>query len=173
MSSPVGLDHGEPHGTVLGWLFTYRADVPGVALSDNGTLFLLTGDEVQSDACLCRLPPHGNVRIVERREGRRTTRYLEGTPDFVFEVAASSAAYDLHSKKRAYERAGTPEYVVWQIYERRITWFRLVGGRSIEVHPDDDGVIESSVFPGLRLAVSKMIDGDYRGVLNELTDRRT
>jgi Uma2 family endonuclease len=168
VSSPVGFDHSEPHSSAVGWLYVYRTRTPGVRSADNGTIFLPTGDEVQPDGCLFRLLPEGRIRIVERREGRRKTRYLEGTPDLVFEVAASSASYDLHSKKRAYERAGVPEYIVWQVYDRRITWFRLHDGRYIEVEPDENGIIESLVFLGLRLAVVKMLDGDDAGVLAAL-----
>ena len=49
-----------------------------------------------------------------------------------------------------------------------IDWFRLVEGAYIWVEPDDDGVIESEAFPGLRLAVPKMLAGDLAGVLAEL-----
>jgi Uma2 family endonuclease len=168
VSSPVGITHGEPHGRAVGWLFVFQARTPEVHLADNTTVFLPTGDEVQPDACLYRLEPHGNVRLVKRREGRQTVEYLEGAPGFVFEVAASSASYDLHSKKRAYEQSGVLEYLVWQIYERRITWFRLHEGHFVEIEPDENGVIESAVFHGLRLAIEKMLSGDDAGVLAEL-----
>ena len=168
VSSPVGFEHSEPHSLVVAWLVVYRTRMPGVRTSDNGTIFLPTGDEVQPDGCLFRLHPEGRIRIIERREGKRKAQYLEGTPDLVFEVAASSASYDLHSKKQAYEQSGVPEYIVWQVYERRITWFRLHEGRYIEVAPDENGVIESAVFPGLRLAVTKMLGGDEAGMLAAL-----
>lgn len=168
VSSPVGIEHAEPHGQAVGWLYVFRARTPSVHLSDNGTVFLPTGDEVQPDACLYRLEPAGNIRLVKRREGKHTVEYLEGAPEFVFEVAASSASYDLHSKKRAYERSGVLEYVVWLIYERQIRWFDLKEGHYVEVEPDEHGVIESAVFPGLRLAVEKMLSGDDAGVLAAL-----
>lgn len=168
VSSPVGNEHGEPHGSVVGWLFTYKTRTPDVRLADSGTVFLPTGDEVQPDACIYRLSPGGTVRLMKRREGRRTVTYLEGVADLVFEIAASSASYDLHSKKRAYERSGVPEYIVWQVYERRIDWFRLEDGRYVTVEPDGRRIIESITFPGLRLAVAKMLDGDDAGVIAEL-----
>ncbi|MGD9891995.1 MAG: Uma2 family endonuclease [Dehalococcoidia bacterium] len=168
VSSPVSNSHSEPHGVAVGWLLVFRASSPGIRLADNGTVFLPSGDEVQPDACLYRVPPTGNVRLVKRREGRHTVEYLEGAPEFVFEVAASSASYDLHSKMRAYEQSGVLEYVVWQIYEQRITWFRLRDGRYVEVEADENGVIESAVFPGLRLAIAKMLSGDVAGVLAAL-----
>jgi Uma2 family endonuclease len=168
VSSPVSIQHGEPHGSAVLWLGTYRARTSGLRIADNTTLLLPTGDEVQPDVCLYRSPPSGNVRYVERREGKERASYLEGVPDLVFEVAASSASYDLHSKKRSYERSGVPEYIVWQIYEGRLAWFRLTDGRYVEVAPDERGVIESAVFPGLRLAVTKLLAGDDAGVLDEL-----
>ncbi len=168
VSSPVGNQHSVPHGSVVGWLYVYKLRTPGVHLAVDGTTFLPTGDEVQPDGCLYRLPPLGNIRVIERQEGKRKSRYLEGVPDLVFEVAASSASYDLHSKKRAYERSGVPEYIAWQVYEARIDWFRLVDGRYVTIEPDANGIIESTTFPGLRLAVAKMLDGDDAGVIAEL-----
>jgi Uma2 family endonuclease len=168
VSSPVSRNHGVPHGRAVGWLSVYQARTPGTELAVNTTLLLPTGDEVQPDLCLYRLPPLGRVQFVERREGRQMTVYLSGVPDMVFEVAASSASYDLHNKKRSYERAGVLEYIVWQIYEGRLSWFRLEDGRYVEVEPNERGVIESAVFPGLRLAVTKLLEGDLAGVLDEL-----
>ncbi|MGB3239101.1 MAG: Uma2 family endonuclease, partial [Geitlerinemataceae cyanobacterium] len=37
--------------------------------------------------------------------------YVEGAPELIVEVAASSAAYDLHDKKRVYRRNGVREYL--------------------------------------------------------------
>jgi Uma2 family endonuclease len=41
------------------------------------------------------------------------------------EIAGSSAAYDLHDKLKVHRRNGVPEYLVWQIFERRLDWFYL------------------------------------------------
>jgi Uma2 family endonuclease len=49
-----------------------------------------------------------------------------------------------------------------------LTWFRLTDGRYVEVEPLERGVIESAVFPGLRLAVTKLLASDQAGVLDEL-----
>ena len=172
VSSPVGTEHSEPHSSAAGWLHAYRLRAPGVRVAIDGTVILPGDNEVQPDVCLYRLAPEGDVHLVRRREGRRTVTYLEGIPGVVFEVAASSASYDLHSKLRVYERAGVPEYIVWQVYDRRIRWFRLEDGRYRDVEPDARGVIESQVFPGLRLAVGKMLAGDDTGVLAALEGRR-
>lgn len=169
VSSPASNEHSVPHSTAVGWLFAFKARTPGLGLAVDGTLFLPTGDEVQPDACLYRLPPAGAVRLRTMREGDRPVHYLEGAPELIFEVAVSSASYDLHSKKRAYERAGVQEYIVWQIYEGRIDWFSLRDGRYTTLDPDEHGAIESRVFPGLRLAVQSMLDGNDAAVLDALS----
>jgi len=162
VASPLRSDsHGEPHADVLLWLGTYRLASPGVRVSDNATVLLDVGNEVQPDAVVWR-----------DGQGARLTDdgYIEGTPSLIVEVAASSASYDLHDKKEAYRRSGVPEYVVWRTLNGAIDWFRLdpATGEYVTVQPDERGVIESVTFPGLRLAVPKLLDGDLAGVLAEL-----
>jgi Uma2 family endonuclease len=60
------------------------------------------------------------------------------------------------------------EYLVWQVYENRFDWFRLQAGRYVPVAPDARGVIVSTAFPGLRLAILKLLAGDAAAVLDEL-----
>jgi Uma2 family endonuclease len=91
--------------------------------------------------------------------------YVVGAPELVVEVAASSASYDLHDKMEAYRLAGVPAYVVWRTVDRMIDWFRLRDGEYVRVEPDEDGVIESEAFPGLRLDLPAMIAGDRRRLL--------
>jgi Uma2 family endonuclease len=161
VASPLRSDfHGEPHADVMGWLVAYRAKSPGVRVSDNATVQLDADNEVQPDACLWREEP-GGPRLTE--DG-----YIAGAPQFVVEVAASSASYDLHDKLRAYRRNGVREYVVWRVLDGTIDWFRLRAGEYVRVEPDARGVIESATFPGLRLHVRNMLARDVAGVLAEL-----
>jgi Uma2 family endonuclease len=159
--SPVSAFHAEPHGWVMGWLAAYLAKHPGARLADNITLILDENTEVQPDACLWREEP-GAAHVGE--DG-----YLHGAPQLVVEIAASSAAYDLFDKKDAYRRAGVREYIVWQALEGMINWFRLRDGEYVWVDPNEDGIIESQEFPGLRLAVPRMVTGDLAGVLSVLS----
>ena len=54
---------------------------------------------MQLDAFLCLDPvQRGRSRITE-------DDYLEGPPELIVEIAASSAAYDLHDKKHVYQRS--------------------------------------------------------------------
>jgi Uma2 family endonuclease len=156
----VGPEHATKHSSVIGWLVVYAAGQAGVEVCDNATLQLADHD-VQPDAMLRRT---GATAMSVRLETA-----ISGPPEFVFEVAASSAGYDLHQKLRVYERNGVPEYVVWQLYENRIEWFELREGRYERRTPGADGIIESRQFPGLRLHVKKMLDGDLAGVLAPLT----
>ena len=94
--------------------------------------------------------------------------YLEGAPELVVEVAASSASIDLHDKLRAYRRNGVQEYVVWRTEEQRIDWFELADGEYRPLPADDAGVVHSRVFPGLRLAVPALLNGDLAAALREL-----
>ncbi len=57
------------------------------------------------------------------------------------------------------------EYIVWQIYENRLDWFRLQEGRYVALQPDEAGIIRSEIFPGLWLAVNGLREGDMAGVL--------
>jgi Uma2 family endonuclease len=167
VASPVRYQmHGKQHGMVVGWLFTYQARTAGVRLADNATVELDDVNEVQPDAFLFYDPPReGGARITSRG-------YIEGAPQLVVEVSASSASYDMHGKMEAYRRNGVLEYVVWLVYERRILWLRLRDDAYVEVKPDERGLIESEAFPGLRLAVEAMLNEDAAGVLAALDPGR-
>ena len=71
----------------------------------------LDGDnEPQPDAVL-RLANGGQSSI-------SPDDYIEGAPELIVEIAASSASYDLHDKLRVYRRNGVQEYIVWRTYSR-------------------------------------------------------
>jgi Uma2 family endonuclease len=155
--------HGDQQTIVVVWLGTYAARTPGVKSGISASIFLDDQSEVQPDGFLFREPPPapGAVR-------RRPDQYLEGAPQLMVEVAASSAHYDLTDKFALYERAGVREYIVWEVLAERIHWFRLRDGVYTRLEPDERGVIESEEFPGLRLHVPTMLAGDLAGVLDEL-----
>jgi Uma2 family endonuclease len=162
MPSPVSASHSKAHGYVMGWLSTYCAATPRVALHDNAALRLDLDNEVQPDALLrLEAGAGGNSRIA-------ADDYVEGAPELVVEVAASSAAIDLHDKLRVYRRNGVQEYVVWQIYDERLDWFVLQEGEYVLLEPDAAGLVRSQVFPGLWLAVSALLAGDLAVVIAEL-----
>jgi Uma2 family endonuclease len=162
MPSPVSVQHGESHAFIIGWLLTYAATTPGIRLLDNTSLRLDTRNEVQPDAMLLVDEAHGGrCRVAE--DG-----LVQGSPEFVAEVATSSVAYDLHSKLRAYQRNGVQEYLVLLTYEQRIVWYVLAAGKYVPLQPNEDGVLRSRAFPGLWLDPIRFWNGDINGLLTVL-----
>jgi Uma2 family endonuclease len=163
MASPLRFEpHAEPHADLMGWLWTYKIATPGVRLGDNPTVRLDVDNEPQPDAVL----------LIDAQQGGQTCLsddgYIEGAPEFVAEISASTATIDLRDKKRVYRRNGVKEYLVWQVMNRRIDWFSLQEEEYIALLPDAEGIIRSRVFPGLWLAVSALIDGDMPSAIATL-----
>jgi Uma2 family endonuclease len=158
--SPLRFEpHARPHGHLITVLGVYEASTPGVKMGDNPTVRLDLDNEPQPDAVL----------LVDEAVGGQSRLsedgYIEGAPELVAEVAASSAANDLHDKKRVYRRNGVKEYIVWQVLDQKLDWFVLQEGEYISIEPDEGGIIRSQVFPGLWLAVSALLAGDMARVL--------
>ncbi|MGH9847656.1 MAG: Uma2 family endonuclease [Blastocatellia bacterium] len=160
LGTPVNVPHSECHADIIGWLGNYRVATPGVACGDNGTVRIDEDNEPQPDVSL-RIKIGGASRVSK-------DQYLEGAPELIAEVAMSSASYDLNDKLQTYRRNGVKEYIVWQLIERKLTWFRLQEGEYVAVKPDKKGVIESSVFPGLRLHVKALLADKMADVMAEL-----
>ncbi|MCC3413321.1 MAG: Uma2 family endonuclease [Microcoleus sp. PH2017_29_MFU_D_A] len=163
MASPLRFEpHAEPHADLMGWLWTYKIATPGVRLGDNPTVRLDVDNEPQPDAVL----------LIDAQRGGQTCLsddgYIEGAPEFVAEISASTATIDLRDKKRVYRRSKVKEYLVWQVTDRRIDWFSLQEEEYISLVPDAAGIIRSRVFPGLWLAVSALLDGDMPSALATL-----
>jgi len=154
--------HGKPHSLLVGWIIAYAAATPGVDFSDNATVLLDLENEHQPDALLRLEPIHGGRSRVTRDD------YIEGPPDLIVEVAASSAAYDLHDKKRVYARSGVQEYLVAQAYERRVDWWELREGVFTSLPLEADGTLRSRVFPGLWLDPTALWAGDAAALLATL-----
>lgn len=160
MPTPVHfVQHSQPHVDIIAWLGLYRAATPGVVGGDNATVRLDYENVVQPDALL-RLEPAlgGRSRVTE-------DDYLAGPPELVVEIAASSASYDLHDKRRVYARNGVQEYLVAQAYEQRVDWFALREGVYETLQPDSEGVLRSEVFPGLWLPADALWAGDLAAML--------
>ena len=58
--------------------------------------------------------------------------------------------------------------MVWQVVERQIDWFVLTDGEYRPLPMPPSGMLESRVFPGLRMAVDALLQGDIARVLAEL-----
>ena len=164
-SPPRFPEHAAPHFQLNTWLGLYCFATPGVQGGDNATVRLDLENEVQPDGLLCLEPElGGKSRVTE-------DHYLEGPPELILEIAASSASYDLHMKLRAYQRSGVEEYIAVQMYERRIDWFRLREGIYQPLQPDSTGLLSSEVFPGLCLNTAAFWGGNMTQVLATLQEK--
>ena len=162
VASPVRNElHGVPHARVVTWLCVYEAGTPGVQTSDNATVRLDWDNEPQPDASLRILPEFGG-------QSRDDEGYVALAPEWVGEIAGSSASYDLHDKLEAYRRNGVREYFVWRTEDTALDWFVHRGGRYERLEAGSDGLLRSEVFPGLWLDPAALLAGDLRRVLEVL-----
>ena len=163
VASPVRVRrHGQPHSDIITWLGNYRSATPGVMVCDNTTVRLDADNEPQPDALL---------RLDESKGGQSRISqddYIEGAPELILEIAASSASYDLHDKLRAYRRNGVKEYLVWLTQEQAFRWYMLQEGEYVLQQPDAQGILHSRIFPGLQLAVEALLAGQMPQVLTVL-----
>ena len=163
MPSPLrARKHGKPHNEIGTWLGVYAAESPGVECFDNSTVRLDLDNEPQPDLVLVKSPEHGGQVHISEDD------YIEGAPDLVAEIVASSSAYDLHQKKGAYRRNGVLEYLAWITGEKRVIWWELRDGEYHEIAPAADGLLKSRVFPGLWLDTAALLRGDMKSVLAAL-----
>ncbi|CBN54280.1 MULTISPECIES: Uma2 family endonuclease [Kamptonema] len=153
-------NHGEPHAYIMTWLGVYKASTPGVQVGDNATVRLDTDNEVQPDALL-RIEQGGTSRISE-------DDYVEGAPELIVEIAASTVSIDRHQKLKVYRRNGVKEYVIWRVDDGELDWFYLQDGEYRQREANAEGMICSQVFPGLWLDKAALLSGDLAKVLAEL-----
>jgi hypothetical protein len=163
MSSALRFQsHGKPHSLVNTWLGFYQAFTDGVEIADASTVRLDDSNEPQPDIALFLQPAMGGQVTLSDDD------YLEGAPELLVEISASTVSIDLGAKKNAYERNGVQEYIVWRVLDQEIDWFRLESGRYVDLVPDADGILRSTQFPGLWLDRTALLAGNMRQVLQIL-----
>jgi Uma2 family endonuclease len=157
VASPVRVwRHAAPHSRIIIWLGLYQASTPDVNLADNATLRLDLDNEPQPDVALWL---DGGNAFVDDDD------YLQGAPELLVEVAASSAALDLHHKLQAYRRNGVQEYLVLLTQEQEVRWHTFADGETALIQPDARGVLCSRVLPGLHLSPDHFWRADLAGLL--------
>jgi Uma2 family endonuclease len=155
MPSPVRHKrHGHPHTRLVAWLANYETDTPGVEAGDNSSVRLDLDNEPQPDGFLIILPERGGQARISEDD------YIEGAPELVAEVASSSVSYDLGKKLNAYRRSGVREYIVWRVLDRQVDWFVNREGLFEPMPPSADGILRSTVFPGLWLDPAALVRGE-------------
>ena len=165
MASPARSEnHGEPHADLIGWLSMYRTFTRGVRVNAEGSVRLGASSEPQPDAMMYIRPEHGGrIRI-------SADDFVEGGPELVAEVAASSIRYDTGEKFLLYQRYDVQEYIIWRVPDQEIDWFVRREGRYAPLTPDAEGRLCSEVFPGLWLDAGALIRGDMVQVLAVLQE---
>lgn len=150
-SPPNFSRHGVPRFNLIGQLGSYTSRAPGIVGAVNPSMLVGGMDEPQPDVALYWDAAHGGQTQLDG-EG-----WLVSAPDLVAEVAHSSRSYDLTVKKDLYRRIGVREYIVWQVEDGRIDWWRLDDGSYVPLAPDESGAVHSVVFPGLALNVPSLL----------------
>lgn len=163
MPSPVRFRrHSDPHSALVGCTFFYRAFTPIVLSGADGTARLDLDNEPQPDAMLLIDPAFGGQARITVDD------YIEGAPEWVGEVSASSVSFDLHTKLNVYRRNGVREYVVWRVLDKQIDWFVLRSGEFELLAADEAGILRSEVLPGLWLDAEALVRGDLPQVFHVL-----
>ena len=154
--------HGLPHSHLNSWITNYTAYTPGTLVADAPSVRLNNNNEPQPDIILILDPDlGGQTRITE-------DDYIEGAPELIAEISASTVSIDLGAKKTAYERNGVQEYLVWRVLDQELDWFVLQAGHYVLLHSDTDGITRSRIFPGLGLDTSALLNGNLQQVLTTL-----
>lgn len=151
--------HGRPHHHLSTWLGVYEASTPGVEGGDNSTIRLDLRNEPQPDALLFIAPEFGGQVSISPDD------YIEGAPELLAEISASTVSIDSNSKLDVYERTGVREYIVWRVLEQSIDWFVLRNQHFEPLLADADGYLKSIVFPGLWLDRAALLDGNLAAVI--------
>jgi Uma2 family endonuclease len=163
MASPVSaLHHAEPDNLLQTLLGYYAQMTDGVVAATNVTVRLGPDDVIQPDAILRKLPEQGGATRLDEKG------YLCGPPEFVAEIAASSASIDLHGKLEACRRAGVQEYFVWETQTPAIHFWQLVNNEVYEPVEAHHGILKSSLFPGLHFDVEALLLRDGKKALATL-----
>jgi Uma2 family endonuclease len=163
MGSPVRLDqHGEPDNLIQTWLGTYSAATCGVKAAANTTVRLGPDDVPQPDGLLWITAECGGQSRLDEKG------FLQGAPELVVEVAASSVSLDAQDKVASYRRAGVREYVIWRTEDDAIDRRVLEDDEYRLLAPDEKGILRSRVFPGLWLDASALLARDGARMLTAL-----
>jgi len=165
MAAAVRMSHhGRPHRMLIGWMDRFIGNTPGLDGGSDASVVLDDENMPQPDVVLF-LPAGGGGKSHINADG-----YLEGSPELVAEVAASSVSIDLNRKFQAYRRNGVQEYLVWRVRDKAIDWFVLQDGDYQLLTPDAEGILKSRVCPGLWLDPTALIKRRTKRV-NEVLDQ--
>lgn len=148
----------------MAWLGVFRASTPGVQSYDNATVRLDDENVIQPDCSLLLDPARGGQATIDE-DG-----YISGAPELCAGISASSASLDLNAKFRVCRTHGVREYIVWRVFDKELDWFVLRNADYVRLAPSEEGLVKSTIFPGLWLDPATLLRGDLALVLQRLRD---
>lgn len=154
--------HGKPHGLFGGWIGTYATYTPPLETAMKTSVRLDQHNMPLPDVLLRTNEQHGGQSWITD-EG-----YLEGAPELVAEVSASTSSIDLHDKFNVYRRHGVREYIVWRVLEQAVDWFVLREGQFVRLEMDEHHIYRSEFYPGLWLDMPALLRGNTQTLLATL-----
>ena len=145
--------HAEPRGRLAYLLSSYAVGLAAVSVGVGPSIRMGSASMPQADAVM---------RIDERIGGRSRIDdgLLVGGPEFIGEVCGTDEGHNWNEKKSLYERSGVQEYLIWSQHQKRIGLFKLESDSYHEIHTQRDGILKSSIFPGLWFDPAALIADD-------------
>lgn len=158
LSSPVTTRHGRPAGVLMQWAGYYAGITPGLTLLPDTTTILDDRNVVQPDVQL-DLPASLGGSTTED-----DNHHVVGPPELVAEAAFASASTDFGETFNRYEAAGVREYVLLRASEHAVDWWVNTDHGFTPIRPDEQGILHSTVFPGLCMRPAMLLAGDAGGL---------
>lgn len=162
MTPPASNEHGRPHSQLNGWLCLYEAHTPGVLTSIDQIAHPEDDDSSVGPDIAMIVDPACGGRVREVAGG------WDGPLDLVVEVARTSVRVDLGEKRELYEASGVREYLVWVVADAKVRWWRLAARAYVEIEPGSDGLLRSTIFPGLWLDPDAVARHDMARIMTTL-----
>lgn len=109
--------------------------------------------------------------VSKRNLGRLRKNYLDGPADLVVEIISpGSRRTDRVDKFHEYEKAGIPEYWIFDPDRRTSEFYRLRNGVYEPVLIDEDGIFRSEALPGFWIKVEWLWEGTRPRLLDVLKE---
>lgn len=155
VASPVSYEHSLFESMISFWLGCYAAHCPDCQTCSNGT-WEMANSLPQPDVTLFRASGPGFLSA--------NGEFPRGAPELAVEVCLTSTDYDFGPKKALYQRAGVIEYITAETLTETVTWRVLMDGSYQALQPGSDGILRSTVFPGLWLDAQALWRLDRAGL---------
>lgn len=157
--------HGGPHADLICWLRLFALSHPNVELFVTPTVVIDDENTFEPDAVMHVVDETARTFLDEQG-------FLNGSPELIAEISASTVSIDLNRKKRVYEQSGVKDYLVWRTEDAAFDWFTLESGKFVRLEADpSDGLHKSRHFAGLWLDAEAMLKRDLAKVILRMSTK--